>query len=216
MDTAPRRPGRPPRSQGPATRDRLLDAALELFARQGFAATTVRQIGGAVGVRDSAIYAHFSSKQAIYDALLAGMGPLSFSVLGVESAALAEMGPSAAVHVLAERLVEAWTQPRAMLFAAVMAREGAGAGGTGALAAAIDEARAGLEEPFRRWQEDGLMRADVPVRQLVWELFAPLHVVRLLYLRGQTPDTDPDTARDMIADHVGFFLTCVTTHEGER
>lgn len=211
-----RRRGRPPKSAGPATRDRLLDAALGLFARQGFHATTVRQIGAAIGVRDSAIYAHFPGKQAIYDALMAEMGPLSYAALHTDAGTVAASEPREAVRALVDRVVGAWTTPRAMLFAALLAREGGGGGGFAGLATAIDAALSGLEEPFRRWQRAGSMRADVPARQLVWELFAPLHIARFLYLRGDEADTDPAAARRAIDAHVGFFLTCVTPEGGER
>jgi len=212
-----RRRGRPPKSAGPATRERLLDAALALFARQGFHATTVREIGAAVGVRDSAIYAHFPGKQAVYDALMAEMGPLSYAALRTDAATVARQDPRTAVRALVDRVVETWTTPRAMLFAALLLREGGGESGTGGLAAAIGDAITGLEKPFRGWQRDGRMRADVPARQLVWELFAPLHIARVLYLRGDAADADPAAARRVIDAHVAFFLTCVIpSDEGER
>lgn len=47
------------------TRARLLAAALERFARNGFAETTMRDLGADVGIRAPAIYAHFSSKEEI-------------------------------------------------------------------------------------------------------------------------------------------------------
>src|ERR1700704_1902523 len=97
---AVRRLGRPPKNEGRATRDRLLDAALELFARPGFAATTVRQIAAAVGVRGTAIYGHFASKQAIYDALFAAAGPVSLDALRIDADALVAAGPGVAVPYL--------------------------------------------------------------------------------------------------------------------
>ena len=52
------------------TRARILDAALDLFARHGFAGTSVRQLARAVGLRESSLYNHFASKEAIYHALI--------------------------------------------------------------------------------------------------------------------------------------------------
>ena len=52
------------------TRERILDAARRLFARDGYDATTVRAIAGDCGMTDAAIYHHFPSKRAIYDAVL--------------------------------------------------------------------------------------------------------------------------------------------------
>ena len=52
------------------TKDKILEAALELFSRRGFSAVSVRDIATAVGVRESAMYRHFPSKQAVFDNLL--------------------------------------------------------------------------------------------------------------------------------------------------
>ena len=52
------------------TKDKILEAALELFSRRGFSAVSVRDIATAVGVRESAMYRHFPSKQAVFDKLL--------------------------------------------------------------------------------------------------------------------------------------------------
>ena len=53
------------------TRERILYEASQLFARQGFHATTTRQIARAVGIRQPSLFHHFASKDAILDALLA-------------------------------------------------------------------------------------------------------------------------------------------------
>lgn len=52
------------------TKREVLEAALELFSVQGFEATSIFQIAGAVGIRKASLYSHFESKQAILDALV--------------------------------------------------------------------------------------------------------------------------------------------------
>lgn len=49
---------------------RILDAAEAQFARRGFAGTTLRDIAGAVGVREPSLYNHFAGKEALYRAVL--------------------------------------------------------------------------------------------------------------------------------------------------
>lgn len=56
--------------RGRDTRGALLDAALERFSRDGFRGTSIRDLAAAVGIRESSVYKHFSSKQAIFDALI--------------------------------------------------------------------------------------------------------------------------------------------------
>lgn len=52
------------------TRQRILDVALELFSERGFGAVSVRDIARAVGVKESALYRHFASKQAVLDTIV--------------------------------------------------------------------------------------------------------------------------------------------------
>ena len=52
------------------TKQEILEAALELFSVQGFEATSISQIAGAVGIRKASLYSHFESKQAILDELV--------------------------------------------------------------------------------------------------------------------------------------------------
>jgi len=59
------------------TRDRILDAAEVLFADSGFAGTSVRDLAQAARLTPAALYNHFESKQALYEAVLErGVRPL--------------------------------------------------------------------------------------------------------------------------------------------
>jgi len=67
--SAPRPRGRPRgKAAGPRQDNRrvaLMDAAARLFADQGYRATTIRDIGGAVGMLPGSVYYHFPSKAAL-------------------------------------------------------------------------------------------------------------------------------------------------------
>jgi AcrR family transcriptional regulator len=54
----------------PTTRDQILRAASELFSVKGYYGTTTREIAGAVGVRQPALFHHFPSKAAILEELI--------------------------------------------------------------------------------------------------------------------------------------------------
>jgi AcrR family transcriptional regulator len=51
-------------------RQAIIDAALPLFARKGFAATTTRELAAAAGVSEALIFKHFPSKAALYAEIL--------------------------------------------------------------------------------------------------------------------------------------------------
>ena len=52
------------------TRERILLAALEMFSRNGYAGTNIRELAGSLGMGKSSLYRHFESKEAIWNALL--------------------------------------------------------------------------------------------------------------------------------------------------
>src|SRR5215831_19747335 len=54
-----------PRSKSDETRARILAAAIDLLRRQGFDATTMREIAAAAEVATGAAYYYFDSKDAI-------------------------------------------------------------------------------------------------------------------------------------------------------
>ena len=48
----------------------IMEAAKELFARQGFEGTTTRQIAGAARVNEAIIFRHFPTKEDLYWAII--------------------------------------------------------------------------------------------------------------------------------------------------
>jgi AcrR family transcriptional regulator len=52
------------------TRERMLDVAERLFAEKGFAATSLRDIGGELGLANASLLYHFSNKRKIYGGVL--------------------------------------------------------------------------------------------------------------------------------------------------
>jgi AcrR family transcriptional regulator len=75
MATRPR-PSRSPKTgmtkkeQAEQTRARVIDAAITLFAKQGFASTSTQEIAKAIHMTPGVLYWHFSDKEAILTAVL--------------------------------------------------------------------------------------------------------------------------------------------------
>ena len=55
------------------TKERILLAALRLFARDGYEAVSVSAIAGELGMTKGALYKHYASKRDIFDSILARM-----------------------------------------------------------------------------------------------------------------------------------------------
>jgi AcrR family transcriptional regulator len=72
MSTAPRRPYRSAlrAEQARLTRDRILEAAEELFLAEGYGTTTIAQVARQADVAADTVYATFGSKRGILKALM--------------------------------------------------------------------------------------------------------------------------------------------------
>lgn len=53
------------------TKRKIIEKALELFSAKGYDSVSVGEIAKAVGIKAPSLYNHFSSKQAIFDAIVA-------------------------------------------------------------------------------------------------------------------------------------------------
>ena len=52
------------------TKERILEAALEMFSQNGYAGTNIRELSASLGLVKSSVYKHYESKEAIWNALL--------------------------------------------------------------------------------------------------------------------------------------------------
>jgi AcrR family transcriptional regulator len=57
-------------TKGERTARRIMNVAEDLFARQGYDGTSLRQIAEGAGIREPGLYNHFAGKQALYEAVL--------------------------------------------------------------------------------------------------------------------------------------------------
>ena len=151
----------------------ILDAAEPLFARQGFAATTIKQIGAAAGVNPALIYYYFGSKEELYRRLLAHL----FGILARRATErLAAAGsPEAAVRALLDVQSEVMREHPsvARLIAREMADHGAAHAQEG-LTQLAATAFARLLAFIQEGQRAGVFRDDLDPR------FAAISTISLL------------------------------------
>ncbi|TME00650.1 MAG: TetR/AcrR family transcriptional regulator [Chloroflexi bacterium] len=206
--------GRPPKLGARQTRDAILDTALELFAAQGFAGTSLRQIAHAIGISESAIYAHFESKQAIYETLFEQVGPPTAFVLDflqTSGDAMGEADPAVILRQFTQHLLIVWDEPCARRFASFFMREGvlATESGRGSVQAAIRQAQQEFGQIFRHWMERGRIQEHVSPEHLVWELLAPLVTIRFLYLHADATEAQRHEGHRLAEQHIDYFLLSV-------
>jgi AcrR family transcriptional regulator len=70
LSSPPARVGRPSKEQAAETANRIIDTAAQLFAAQGFAATSIEQVAAACSAGKDTIYRRFPSKEALFAAVV--------------------------------------------------------------------------------------------------------------------------------------------------
>ncbi len=217
----PTRLGRPQKDQARNTRQCILDVSLELFATQGFAGTSLRQIARGVGIKESAIYAHFASKEALYRALFEQVVvPVALvqELFGANRSALEQRDPATVLREVAQRIIELWNEPHVRLFLCLLLQESMSGkvAGNALLLPAIERVQEELGPLVQHWIEQGLVRQDFPAEHLIWELLAPLANIRLLYWNAQATEAKRELGQRRAALHIEYFLrTALTPKTGE-
>lgn len=101
------------------SRTAILEAATDLFARQGLEATSIKAIGAAAGVNPALLYYYFADKTALYRAVIERM--VAHFPAQLTDAALAAGTPSSGLAAMVRRQAEVFLdQP---LLPRLMARE---------------------------------------------------------------------------------------------
>ena len=166
------------------SRDRILEASLELFARQGYVATSMRQIAAAVGIRAPSLYNHFAGKEAILTALIDAHGPaMSASRLASPRYRALQDDPAAFCRQYAADLLDQWLDPDERRFMTLVASERDRLEAHRAhFVATLFEDEVGLvADYFRRFVLQGRIQAPDP-RECARLFMAALTFVRMQHL----------------------------------
>lgn len=162
-----------------ATKQKILDAALEAFAEHGPSGTTVERIAAAAGVNKERIYNYFGSKHDLFMAVMATESAR------VAAAVAFDPGADDPVGDYAGRMFDYHTEHPQLL--RLILWEGLTV--TGAVAAEADRSAHYAEkaEIMAKAQADGLVRDDLPPGALLFSIMAlsawwhaSPHVARML------------------------------------
>ena len=172
---------RPKNADGQRTRQAILDAALDLFADKGYFGTSLRDLAGAVGVRESALYNYFAGKDALFDALLeAHQNTKSERLTALIEGPIAD--GRALLEQLAATMLEGFVQPREQKLFRILMSDGIRLAKVGRLnlAERMGHGRQPLHDIMRRLTHEGWLRpADAGV--LAMAFLSPLIVWRQLH-----------------------------------
>jgi AcrR family transcriptional regulator len=199
---------------------RILDAAETLFARQGFAATTIKAIGAEAGLNPALLYYYFPDKARLYHAVLERrIGAFSRRALADLPATLPPLEAIARLlHGYGGMMRQAPDFPRLLAreladheaeHALPLIREIA----TGVFQRLCDLIRAGQRQGEIRPDLEPRFAAVSTIAQLAWFYVAQPAVARLLGHEATVPARE----QDRFTEHaVGYALAALTPSPGRR
>lgn len=172
---------RPRNADGQRTRQAILDAALELFAQKGYFGTSLRDVAAVVGVRESAIYNYFASKDALFSALIdADQHTKRERFAAFADAPIAD--GRAVLEEIAMTTLESFMAPRQQQLFRILMSDGLRLANVGRinLYERLGHGRERCEELIRRLIREGWLRAGDP-KMMAMAFMAPLALWRQLH-----------------------------------
>jgi AcrR family transcriptional regulator len=165
-------------------RRRILDAAVRVFAAQGYEASRVGDVAKEAGVAYGLVYHYYASKDAVLEAVFReAWGRLLAAVALAE-----ETGENAAgqLELVVKIVLRAWRDDPDLV--RLLVREVTRNPHIQDELDEIGQAFATLERMVRRGQADGTFRADLDPKLAAWMLYGALEEVLTGWVLGQLPD----------------------------
>ncbi|MFD6137623.1 TetR/AcrR family transcriptional regulator [Isoptericola sp. NPDC060257] len=184
--------------------DRVTAAALDLFATQGYATTSVQQIVEAAGVTKGAMYHYFQSKDdllfAIYDRMLA-LQKAHLDQIVASGGPVEDVVRTVCVDVV-ETSIDFLPEGTVFFRSMHMLTE--------PRLKEVTQRRREYHDEFaallRRGQDEGVFRTDVPRPLLVAHFFSDVH-----YLSHWYSPEGPETKSEVAEQLTGLFLRGIRT-----
>jgi len=179
-------------------RRQILDAAVRVFARQGFHACRVSDIADEAGVADGLVYHYFRSKEEVLDTLFTERWDILLQVIRDTDA---EDAPARdKLRAIAAFIFESYRHdPDLMKVIVVEVTRAANSFGL-THSDRIREAYALMAEVVAKAQEDGSFRPDVTPRFAALAFYGVIEQVLTgwIFDSAPVPDAEIDEAKDLV------------------
>src|SRR3954447_15375699 len=180
----------------------ILDAAVRVFAAQGYEASRVGDVAKEAGVAYGLVYHYYGSKDAVLEAVFReAWGRLLTAVAVAEATAESAADQLALVVKI---VLRAWRDDPDLV--RLLVREVTRNPHIQDELDEIGQAFASLERIVRRGQDEGTFRAEIDARIAAWMLYGALEEVLTGWVLGQLPDDAEHVSsaeREVIASITG-------------
>jgi TetR/AcrR family fatty acid metabolism transcriptional regulator len=171
----------------------ILDAAVRVFARQGFHTCRVADIADDAGVAYGLVYHYFSSKEEILDTLFLERWDVMLDAIAQADAT--ERAPREKLHAIASFIVDSYRRdPELMKVIIVEVTRAANTFGKTHLAK-IREAYAQIAAIVARAQSDGVFRSEVTPEFAALAFYGSIEQVLTRWIFDRMPVSEADLER---------------------
>jgi TetR/AcrR family fatty acid metabolism transcriptional regulator len=189
--TARERPARDRQAGSEEKRRLIIDAAVRVFARDGYHTSRVGDIAEEAGVAHGLLYHYFSSKEEVLATLFReNWGELLGRVEKVEQS---DEPADEQLRGIAKILLRTWRNDPDLV--RVMVREVARSSHLQAQVNEIGLGFAAIQRVIERGQQQGVFRDDLDPRLASWIFYGGIEEILTGWVLGQLPDGDEEVAR---------------------
>jgi AcrR family transcriptional regulator len=180
----------------------ILDAAVRVFARQGFHTCRVSDIADEAGVAYGLVYHYFSSKEEILDTLFLERWDVMLAAIAEADAS--ELAPRDKLYAIAAFIIDSYRHdPELMKVIIVEVTRAANTFGLTHLAK-IREAYSGIAAIVERAQDEGLFRAEITPGFAAQAFYGSIEQVLTGWIFESAPlgDSELDDAKRLIVETI--------------
>lgn len=165
-------------------RRQILDAAVRVFAAQGYEASRVGDIAKEAGVAYGLVYHYYGSKDAVLDAVFREAWGRLLAAVAVAEQTGADAPEQ--LSLVVKIVLRSWRDDPDLV--RLLVREITRSPHIQDELDEIGQAFASLERIVARGQTEGTFRADVDARTAAWMVYGALEEVLTGWVLGQLPD----------------------------
>lgn len=196
----------------PNTKQQILLSALNHFSTYGYTGASIRQIAREVGIRESAIYNHYKSKEEIFNAILNKFKSRSISNKVLSDELLDQLtNPGLFLRNFSKKLVEYWNSEEERKFIRLLLMEQFTKIGNVELSITdyLGELRNICKLIFTEMIKLRIIKNFDP--EILSEQFSsPLFLIRIENLVGNKP-ANLNEVNKLVIKHVDFFWSAIRT-----
>lgn len=188
------------------TKQKILDASLDFFSKHGYSGASIRQIAREVGVRESAIYNHYKSKEEIFNSILDEFKSRTITTKILSDDLLDDLvNPEKFLKHFAARLIDHWNSHDERKFIRLLLMEQFTKIGSRELSVTehLTELRSICKMIFGEMAKHGVIK-EIDPELLAEEFTAQLFFIRTELLSGDNPEKIK-LVHEKVSRHVEFF-----------